>query len=182
MSWWDETPESSGTVWKATWYNRKRSRPNDVRFFSSGDVAPSFMVNGRPTLKTSKRGTEFLIFYDKAHQKWSAASSHLGVNPSSVPVEHQRDPEIVEATAEEAAEFYDDSDESGSEYFSDVSDYSDSDPEEPDEPQRIPPRRIMTRSQVRRSDVGHANIIGSLLGRRTQRRTAPPDRYNPSRP
>jgi hypothetical protein len=175
MSWHNDAPASSGKVWKTTWYNRKRSRPGDTRFFSTGDVAPSFFVNGRPYLKTSKRGTEYIVFYDKAHSKWSAASSHEGVTVTAVPEEHQRTPAIEEATEAETAEFYGDLDDS---------DYSDGgaveDEIEDDPPRRrIPRRRIQTRARAQRSDVNQTNIIGNLMGRRTRRATAAPLRYTP---
>lgn len=175
MSWHNDAPLSSGKVWKATWYNRKRSRPGDTRFFSSGDVAPSFFVNGRPVLKVSKRGTEFIVFYDKAHSKWSAASSHEGTNVAAVPEEHQRTPAIEEATESETAEFYGDSD--GSD-FSDGGDVDD-DTEDNLPRRRYPRRRIQTRATAQRSDVSQTNIIGNLLGRRTRRETLAPLRYAP---
>ena len=164
----DSPPRSSGTVWKTTWYNRKRSRPHDTRFFSTSDVAPSFLVNGRPTLKTSKRGTDYIIFYDRANHKWSAASSHLGASHAVVPAEHQEYPDIAEATDQETADFYGDSDTD-----------AETD-EETDRTHRRPPvRRVMTRSRADRSNIEQINIIGGLMGRRLSRRSAVPNRYIP---
>ena len=157
-------------VWKVRWYNKKRSRPDDARLFTANEVPAAFLDHGRPQLRPSRLGTNYVLFYDKLHGKWSGASSHTGA--PGVPPAFQRDPVFTEATAAESQEFRGGSD--------DETDDDDSDDDAVPETRRAaPPRRVQTRSRMQRSDVGMQNLLGGLNGRRTRRRRTTPQRFAP---